>query len=54
MALTATATHKVRADVTSSLAMRAGLRTFQVSFYRGNLGFRCVAVRGRAGCGAGG
>lgn len=39
MALTATATHKVRSDITSSLRMRAP-RTFQVSFFRDNLTFR--------------
>ena len=39
MALTATATLQVRDDITSTLRMKAP-RTFQVSFFRGNLDFR--------------
>ncbi|GAB4821155.1 hypothetical protein N2152v2_008201 [Parachlorella kessleri] len=41
MALTATATPQVRDDITSTLRMKAP-RTFQVSFFRGNLDFSVV------------
>lgn len=41
MALTATATHEVRRDILESLGMQR-VKTFQVSFFRPNLTFKCA------------
>lgn len=43
MALTATATHEVRRDILESLGMQR-VKTFQVSFFRPNLTFKCARL----------